>query len=463
MVRIALLLLAVGCDGSVSGIGLDSGSVDPRRDSEVARRDAAPVGDHDGGPLPLDGGGASGPLRAFPGAEGFGTETPGGRGGRVIAVDSLASDGPGTLREALLQTGPRIIVFRVSGVIDLDDHIVLGEENSFVTVAGQTSPGGITITGSGDVESYQNDFHDGVFRFLRFRGRGRGDNVSFNRVHHLVFDHCDFSGGYDEAFDVTFASDVTVQWSTIANSDPSGQNYGALIAYEPTTRISLHHNFHAHHAGRCLAAMHWGDLGPGPEGAIVDVRNSVVYNCRFDVPLYAENYAPGTIRWNLVGNYFRAGPDTPRADAAMFRLPAMFETEAYERDNSYEGMPVFSGPRAPIVGAPFPHAEVVTTSAERAWADVLGKVGAFPRDAMNERTIREAMEGTGRLGELGDPFIESGPTPPGDADGDGMADEWESARGFDPARAGDAIEDEDGDGYTNVEEYLADLATALIP
>jgi hypothetical protein len=461
MARTALLFFVLGCDGSVSG-ARDGGGGDPRRDSDVARDDGGPITVRDAGPLPLDGGGASGPLRAFPGAEGFGTETPGGRGGRVIAVTSLASSGPGTLRAALLETGPRIVVFRVSGVIELDDHIVLGEENSFVTVAGQTSPGGITITGSGDVESYQNDFHDAVFRFLRFRGRGRADNVSFNQVHHLVFDHCDFSGGYDEAFDVTYASDVTMQWSTITNSDSSGQNYGALIAYEPTTRISLHHNFHAHHAGRCLADMHWGDLGPGPEGAIVDVRNSVVYNCRFDVPLYAENYAPGTIRWNFVGNYFRAGPDTSRENAAMFRLPAMFETEAYESDNSYEGMPVFANVRFPIAETPFPHAAVTTSPAETAWSEVLAKAGAFPRDAMNERTIREAMEGSGRLGQLGDPFIESGPEPPADSDGDGMADEWESARGFDPARAdGDA--DADGDGYTNVEEYLADLAASLVP
>jgi pectate lyase len=109
-------------------------------------------------------------LPAFPGAEGFGTETPGGRGGRVIVVTTLASSGRGSLAEALSASGPRIIVFAVSGVINgpLPD---LGAENSFLTVAGQTSPGGITISGEGTLlYSYRAGFHDAVFRFLRFRG-----------------------------------------------------------------------------------------------------------------------------------------------------------------------------------------------------------------------------------------------------------------------------------------------------
>src|SRR5262249_50800835 len=154
----------------------------------------------------------------------------------------------------------------------------------YVTVAGQTSPGGITIL-NGTISAYHTNFHDGIFRFLRLRGPDAYDNISLNTVHDFVIDHCDFSGASDEAFDVTFASDYTVQWSTVTNSssESGSQNYGSLIAYKPTTNISLHHNLSAHHMGRCGAQLHWsGDGLPDPSGgAALDIRNNVFYNCGF--------------------------------------------------------------------------------------------------------------------------------------------------------------------------------------
>jgi len=106
-------------------------------------------------------------------------------------------------------------------------------------------------------------------------------------VHHVVFDHCDFSGSTDETFDMTLSNDFTVQWSTIANSDPSGQNYGSLIAYPPTANVSWHHNLSAHHGGRCEPHMHWGE---GVEGdVVIDFRNNVDYNCTFDALMYLDS------------------------------------------------------------------------------------------------------------------------------------------------------------------------------
>ena len=425
---------------------------------------AATGGTGQGGALPMPDPGA---LRAFPGAEGFGTETPGGRGGKVYVVTTLDWAGPGSLSEALLATGPRIIVFRVSGVIDVPGGGVssLTEEHSFVTVAGQTSPGGITLRGAETtLESYHAGFHDAVFRFLRFRGNGNYDNVSFNDTHHLVFDHCDFSGGSDEAFDITFSHDFTVQWTTVTNSGPDGQVYGQLIAYPPTSNITMHHNFSAHHKNRCGPHMHWGTEGTAPaEGAAFDYRNNVIYDCAFEKGLDITSPMTGFLAFNIVGNYAKAGPNTPaEGNTALMGIGST--GHVYEHDNVYApDAPIFtiySEPELPP--EPFPYPAVTTQPAAEAYELVLAEVGAWPRDAMNLRTIGEAEAGTGMLSNVSDALIETGPEAPADADLDGIADDWEAAHGLDPADAGDSVADRDDDGYTNVEEYMAELAAALV-
>jgi hypothetical protein len=405
--------------------------------------------------------------RAFRGAQGFGTETAGGRGGKVFVVTTLDWAGPGSLSEALLATEPRIIVFRVSGVIDVPGGGVsaLTEENSFVTIAGQTSPGGITLRGAQTtLEAYHANFHDAVFRFLRFRGNGNYDNVSFNDTHHLVFDHCDFSGGSDEALDITFSHDFTVQWCTVTNSGPDGQVYGQLIAYPPTSNITMHHNFSAHHKNRCGPHMHWGAEGTAPaEGAAFDYRNNVIYDCAFEKGLDIASPMTGFLAFNIVGNYAKAGPSTPAEGNTAF-MGIGSTGRVYEHDNVYEPeLPIFtiySDPELPTRAFEYP--EVTTQSAEEAYRLVLANVGAWPRDAMNQRTLAEAEAGTGMLSNVGDALIESGPEPPADADLDGIADDWESSHGLDPADATDNVADRDGDGYTNIEEYLNELADTLI-
>jgi hypothetical protein len=403
-----------------------------------------------------------GSIRAFPGAEGFGTETPGGRGGKVYVVTTLNWSGPGSLGEALLATGPRIIVFRISGVINVPDGVELTEANSYVTVAGQTSPGGITLTGSPGyfIGNYQTNFHDAVFRFIRFRGRGNYDNIQFNGAHHLVFDHVDFSGGTDESFDITYGRDVTIQWSTITNSDSSGQNYGSLIAYNPTANVSIHHNFYAHHANRCAPHFHWSGGVPST-GATIDFRNNVVYNCAFDAIMWTNNASSSPegsgIKFNLIGNYFKAGPNTPSA-AYDYRLPA--GSQRYESNTIYQGG---SLKNLGNLSSPVPVPLVTTQSAAEAFNLVLDRAGAFPRDPMNTRTVAEARNGTGSLGKINDAFLTSALTPPLDSDLDGMPDSWESARGLNPFDPSDAARDRDGDGYTNIEEYINELAAALIP
>jgi hypothetical protein len=403
-----------------------------------------------------------GSIPTFPGAEGFGTETPGGRGGKVYVVTTLNWSGPGSLGQALLATEPRIIVFRVSGVINVPDGVELTGANSYVTVAGQTSPGGITLTGYPGyfIGNYQTDFHDAVFRFIRFRGRGNYDNIQFNGAHHLVFDHVDFSGATDESFDITHAHDVTVQWSTITNSDSSGQNYGSLIAYNPTANFSLHHNFYAHHVNRCAPHFHWGGGVPA-SGATIDFRNNVVYNCAFDAVIWsndADSSAEGNrVKFNLIGNYFKAGPNTPLA-AYDYRMPA--GSQRYESNTIYQGGSLRNvGNLSSQVSVP----AVTTQSAAQAFDLVLNNAGAFPRDPMNTRTVAEARNGSGSLGKINDAFLTSALTPPVDTDLDGMPDSWESARGLNPFNPSDATLDRNDDGYTNIEEYINELADSLIP
>lgn len=402
-------------------------------------------------------------IPAFPSAEGFGTETPGGRGGRVFVVTTLNWTGPGSLGEALLATEPRIIVFRVSGVINVPAGAWLTSANSYVTVAGQTSPGGITLSGSPQYfigNNFGTNFHDAVFRFIRFRGRGNYDNTYFTDVHHLVFDHVDFSGGRDESFDITNSHDVTVQWSTVTNSDPTGQNFGSLVAYPPTASFSFHHNFYAHHVNRCAPHFHWSG-GVPTTGAVIDFRNNVVYNCEFGAIMWVNDAdspsQASRISFNLVGNYFKAGPDTP-ASAFDYRMAA--GSKLYESNTVYQGGQVRN------VGnqsSPAPAPSVTTHSAAAAFDLVLDKAGAFPRDPMNTRTVAEARNGTGTLGKLDDAFLTNAPTPPQDTDLDGMPDSWESARGLSPTNAADSSLDRNGDGYTNIEEYINELADSLIP
>jgi hypothetical protein len=385
----------------------------------------------------------------------------------VFVVTTLDWAGPGSLSEALLATEPRIIVFRVSGVIDVPGGGVsaLTEEHSFVTIAGQTSPGGITLRGAETtISAYHANFHDAVFRFLRFRGSANYDNVSLNETHHLVFDHCDFSGGSDEAFDITFSHDFTVQWSTVTNSGPDGQVYGQLIAYPPTSNITMHHNFSAHHKNRCGPHMHWGPEGTAPaEGAAFDYRNNVIYDCAFEKGLDISSPMTGFLAFNVVGNYAKAGPNTPAEGNTAF-MGIGSTGRVYEHDNVYEPeLPIFtiySEPELPT--AAFDYPEVTTQPAAEAYELVLAQVGAWPRDAMNQRTLAEAETGTGMLSNVSDPLIESGPEPPADADLDGIADDWESSHGLDPADATDNIADRDGDGYTNIEEYINELAGLLI-
>ena len=219
-------------------------------------------------------------VKAFPTAEGFGANAVGGRGGRVIEVTNLDDSGPGSLRSCLEASGPRICVFRVSGTITLKNAIRVSEP--YLTVAGQTSPGGVQIKGTGQPDGdwgvwFVNGAHDIVVRHLRVRMGGNmkhdaGNNILFYGtaepgVHDVIVDHCSVSWGSDTQLDWygSYLDRATFQWNIIAECY-MGQHIGGNRAPK---NITLHHNLYANLGSRTPLMQH---------ADVFDFRNNVIYN-----------------------------------------------------------------------------------------------------------------------------------------------------------------------------------------
>ena len=412
-------------------------------------------------------------LPAFPGAEGFGSETPGGRGGKVVFVTTTASRGAGSLYEAMNTAGPRIVIFRVSGAINLQDAAGgtwywQSANFSNVTFAGQTSPGGVTITGTAEAPFFQYEgtaIHDVIWRHLRFRVETASHSFEDYLTSNVIIDHCDFSGGTDECVDICRSHDVTIQWSTICNSGPTGQLYGLLLGYNPFYDFSIHHNLMANHIYR-YPEVHWSGQTPENNGKI-DYRNNFVYNCR-DYFFYCDQETPAaSAQFNYVGNYHLAGPLSAKDDWWYHQTQFGSVLTGYEKDNvmvrGSEVNRTAVSVRIPNrVSTPWPMASVTTDSAMGVYDKILNKVGAWPRDSTNNRTVSEVRTIKGALSEKNAPFLQSSVAAPADADNDGMPDFWEDGMGLNKNSAGDGVLDKDNDGYTNVEEYINDLALARI-
>ena len=416
---------------------------------------------------------------AFPGAEGFGANSVGGRGGRVVKVTNLSNSGPGSLQAACEAEGPRIVVFDVGGVIRGDVKI----RHSRITIAGQTAPSpGITIEGRllARPEPWKR-LSDIVVRFIRIRPLPTtghdGDAVQLPDTERVILDHLSLSWANDEMIDLCHSSEVTVQWCTVEESDTEGHGKGgmhnlALIsAYPRSGNISIHHNLIAHHAGRIPS------LSPYVTGKPGDFRNNVVYN--FSNGLTHDGHTPRS-PINLVGNYYKRGPN------AFFVRPFEFHESGryYVGGNYIDGAGDIGEPRDPaaklpfwvrvrpagtVLHAPAAVAPVHTHSAQEAYKLVAEMAGCFPRDRVTRRTVEELMNGTGRWGRNGP----SAPTDawyleglragkaPQDSDGDGIPDEWEAAHGLNKADPRD-YQKRMRSGCSAIEEYLNDRAQRLI-
>lgn len=440
----------------------------------------------------LNGTGAESGLPAFPGAEGAGALTTGGRFGRVIYVTNLQDSGPGSFRAAVTAGGERTVLFAVGGRIELESPVIIDKPN--LTIAGQTAPGdGICISG----DTVTIDAANVIVRYLRFRrGNLESRDDALNAVYspgRVIIDHCSFSWGLDENVSLyrymSYDDDgnrikgpienVTIQWCISSEAlDLYDHAYGATWGGR---NVSHHHNLFAHNTAR-NASVGWGDH--------MDFRNNVIFN-------WGHRTLDGgdrTSMVNVVNNYFKPGPAT-RPGALQYRIarPQIFR-DFGERDeagrwyisgNFVEGNPkvtadnwaggvqfggdadaglrdeaLVSGPRHPPVPAP----PVKTDDARTAYKRVLQHAGAVlpRRDPVDRRLIEEVRSGTPTYGngiidtpeDVGGWPDYRGGIAPLDGDHDGMPDAWERRHGFDETDPADGIRDSDQDGYTNLEEYL---------
>lgn len=433
-------------------------------------------------------------LKAFPGAEGWGAASQGGRGGKLMKVTNLNASGPGSLAEACATEGPRIVVFEVSGVIRGDVRIT----HPYLTIAGQTAPGaGITVEGI--VSSYDHGVHDIIIRHLRVRPRrsvgAGGDCVQLGGLgprgtgtFNIILDHLSLSWATDETIDLYHAHDVTVQWCTIEESDDQGHskgphNYGLISAAQDSGAVSIHHNLWAHHSRRvpCLA--------PYRANAACDFCNNIIYNCRggyVDDGHGARAKSPV----NLHRNYYRRGPQTQQRLYPFALSPNM---AYYVRDNFFEDWGYQGHPRhwkwggtdqAPrwmqfnhngqelSVPAKTPAIELV--DAKEAFKQVLEQSGCWPRDRVAQRMLREVRGRSGKWGrdaplEPSDDWFLDGLHPkqaPADSDGDGIPDVWERTHSLDSSDPADASrivsagesKEERHLGYSFLEYYINELA-----
>jgi pectate lyase len=419
-------------------------------------------------------------VPAFPGAEGFGAKATGGRGGRVIAVTNLDDSGPGSLRAAVDESGPRTIIFRVSGNIPLKSSLKL--RNGDLTVAGQTAPGGGIC-----LQNYSLDLSGAsnlIIRYLRIRpgdSSGKGlDALGGRSGENIIIDHCSTSWSVDECVSIySGARNITVQWCLMSESlyesvhTKGHHGFGGIWGGQ---NASWHHNLLAHHSSRNPRIV-----GKSVGDQLVDLRNNVIYNWGYNSTYGGD----GDVRVNLINNIYKPGPATREGVRARVANPSkgdqpnnwwiagnfVFGSPEVTADN-WRGVHPSGGIPAGDFRAskPFEAAAVTTQPAEKAFELILKTAGAtLPRrDSLDARIVEETRTGTARFGGAygeskgiidspetvgGWPELESLPAPE-DSDGDGMPDEWELRFGLNPRDPSDGPQDKDGDGYTSLEEYL---------
>jgi len=442
-------------------------------------------------------------LPAFPGAEGNGKFVTGGRGGRVIYVTNLEDNtSPGSLRYAINQSGARIIMFKVSGTIKLKSRLNISNTN--VTIAGQTAPGdGITLRDYPVVVNTNNV----IIRFLRFRmgddAQQQDDALGGRRFKNIIIDHCSMSWSTDECASFYDNELFTLQWSILSESlrnsvhEKGKHGYGGIWGGRG---VSFHHNLLASHDSRNprFCGSRYSNR-PGDE--LVDFRNNVIFNWGAN-----SGYAGEGGRYNMVNNYYKAGPVTSKksrifeayADDGTNQQPKgtfgkfyvagnyMSASTTVTNDN-WQGMDMNSsfGNYAPGITkndikseTEFPYILGTTHSAEKAYEKIVEFCGAsLKRDSVDLRIINDLATGTVTFPDGGNgskngiidtqsavggwPVLQSADAPT-DTDIDGMPDDWEKANNLNPEDGGDAqLKSVDGI-YPNIEVYLNSLVNEIV-
>ena len=433
-------------------------------------------------------------IPAFPGAEGGGMYSFGGRGGKVFVVTTLEDGGPGSFREACEAGGPRIVIFNVAGIIELKQRLII--RAPYITIAGGTAPGdGVCIAG----DTVELETHDVVIRHMRFR-RGatwvgdRNDSLGGNPIGNIMIDHVSASWGLDENMSMYRhmhelgdgkreklpTVNITIQNSIFSEAlDTYDHAFGSTIGGYNST---FHHNLWACNTGRNASV-----------GMIYDFTfaNNVIYNWRHRTTDGGDHRS----YYSMINNYYKPGPVTPldspvahriiKPEARRSKYPIADFGKVYAAGNVIEGNLRVTNDnwdggvqieaengidperalRQVRAGKPYPHAYLTLTSASEAYRDVLENSGAIlpKRDAVDRRIVEMARSGTvtysegkGIITDIsqvgGYPKYEGKPY--ADSDRDGMPDAWETKHGLNPKDASDAAEDLNGDGYTNIEDFI---------
>ena len=437
-------------------------------------------------------------VLAFPTAEGYGKYTVGGRGGKVYEVTNLNDSGEGSLRAAIEAKGPRTVVFRVSGTIDLKS--ALNIKNPYITIAGQTAPGdGICI------KRYPLNISadEVIIRYIRIRlgdeTKRSDDAISARYRKNIILDHVSASWSVDETMSIYHCENVTIQWCMITESlsesthTKGSHGFGGIWGSNYST---YHHNLLAHHSSR---NPRWAS-----GGGYNDYRNNVLYNWGYNSSYGGEKHQVGNPKFsditvNFVGNYYKPGPATDKGKVS-YRIvnPGSRGDDDYGKwyvsgnviegnkkvsINNWDGGVQPSGGDKAIdkikLDKPWNSMKINEQSPEDAYNAVLANAGCNKpvRDAVDSRIIEEVRNGNAtfegasfkKRGRMADPSLKSGiidsqndvggwpelkslPAPV-DSDHDGMPDDWEIENGLNPN------DELDGNkitknGYTNLENYL---------
>ncbi|WP_346860720.1 pectate lyase [uncultured Draconibacterium sp.] len=436
---------------------------------------------------------------AFPTAEGYGKYTIGGRGGEVFEVTNLNDSGEGSLRAAVDASGPRTVVFQVSGNIELESPITI--RNPYITIAGQTAPGdGICLKN----HPLNIDADQVIVRYIRVRpGDVSGndyDAISSRYTKHVILDHLSASWSIDECVSVYHCDSITIQWCLIAeslygsNHIKGHHGFGGIWGSNYGT---YHHNLLADHSSRNPRMA----SGSG----YTDYRNNVIYNWGYQSCYGGEAFQTGNdkfnfSRFNVVANYYKPGPATRPGEVAHRIANPGYRNETndfgkwYIADNLVEGNDQVSlnnwdgGIQTKVsfekikMDEPWPSMTINQQKAKEAYQIVLENAGAVlpKRDAIDSRIIHDARNGTATFEgstykkeqEVADaskicgiidsqndvggwPVLKSLPAPL-DTDHDGMPDVWEKKNELNPNDASDRNKIAEN-GYTMLEIYLNDI------
>jgi len=445
-------------------------------------------------------------VKAFPSAEGFGAKTIGGRGGTVMEVTNLNDSGTGSFRACAEGTGKRTCVFRVGGTITLTSPINIEEANSYLTIAGQTAPGDGIAIGPWPINIHYGA-HDVIVRYIRLRqgyvtAPADGNNDCGNlfvwggggtHVYNVIIDHVSGAWACDDAFQgVGYVTDTTFQWLLIGEPYHEGRDgyggskgfiTGGTSASSANSTISFHHSLIVHSLSRNPLASPIG---------LLDWRNNIIYNwgaCTGNVALGSTDNLIQTsmpLNVNFVGNKYIPGADSNTKDCWFGELMSYAVTKVYTQDNETpwcgdSSCPsntfdlgwgdAVTGVRPPNEGTyrastPFNAPAITMTSRSQLESVIANNVGATKpkRDSLDVRFVSEFQSRSGMIGRQGAPFptLPQSINAPADSDHDGIPDSWELSHGLNANNGADGAV-QAANGYTNLENYLNELAGDTVP